>query len=184
MNHDIILKEPPASYYTTDRRESDRHDSPSLIDEPRVLFTLPYTKLIDEIANVFFPPNSVETSSGKTIEIHSSDARVDRFILFRSVWEPEFGKLILNALQDITRLVTAKYSRHFLYLTEVEKIEFLELLEKGKLTELPQYDADAQVRIFSKIHSAIAEGLFSEPGYGGNADGTGWYYSNFMTLEG
>lgn len=183
MSEAIVIKEPPARYYTTDGRSGDRHDAPSLIDDPRILFTLPYAKLIDALSNTLFPSNTVETSGGRVIEIQASDARIDRFVFFRAVWDTNFGAQFLKALQGFANLVVAKHSTHFLHLKQEERVEFLKLLEKGRLTDLHQYPAAYQKRIFRELHSAIAEGLFSEPGYGGNANGIGWYYSNFMTLE-
>ena len=181
----ILIEEPKANYYSIDKREGARNDPPAIDDNIKNLFTLPYAKLIDVISNILFPPNTIETTNGGTIKLLASDARIDRFIYFRSVWDVEFGEETYFAFRDLTQLSIAFQSIHFLGLSVDQQVGFIEKLEKGEIPpNSTLIDESRQKNIFRTIHSAITEGLFSEPGYGGNDKGLGWYYSNYMSLEG
>ena len=184
MHESIIFKEPMARHFSTDQSEGQRNDQPEISDDPRTLYTLPYAKLIDGLTDIIYPVNNVTSSSGKTITVRASEARVDRYVFFRAAWDNKFAESSLKALQVFTILVFENYQNHFIELTEDQKNEAIALLENGKLTEkLPQYDIAYQKSLFKSLHGIVSEGLFSEPGYGGNNNGIGWYYSNFMSLE-
>lgn len=155
-------------------------NTPDLSENPLNLFTLPYVELIEALADSFFPPNTVVDGSGGTHVLHASAARVDRYILFRAAWEPPFGIEIQLALRDVAAACVARHKKGFVDLSATERRFLLEDLEKEALssTEWPQ--ARPQDRAFRLIQRALVEGFLGDPGYGGNQNGMGWYYTHFM----
>lgn len=158
-------------------------DPPSDVDDPRYLFSMPFVVFIDGIADVLFPPNVVKSIQGIDHEIVASEASIDRYIMFRAVWQPNWGKDVHRALRLFAKVVESKFGKTFLLLDSAQKIEALTMLENRKFAT-KDWDSDVdQRRAFNQIREAISEGFFSEPGYGGNRAGLGWYYSNFMMIE-
>ena len=178
-----VLNAPPQRSYHRRLQNAFAIDPPSIEDDTRYLFSMPFVSLIDGIADVLFPPNTVKSVKGNKHEIIASDAAIHRYILFRAAWQPSWGEDIHTALRLFSIACEGHFGTTFLLLTSAQKNEALSLLEDR------QYDAEHwtsaidQRRAFNQIREAVAEGFFAEPGYGGNRGGLGWYYSNFMTIE-
>lgn len=157
-------------------------DSPSTETDPRYLFSLPFVELIDGVADILFPPNTIVSSKGVTYTIVASNAAIHRYVLFRAVWQKDWGVDIHEALRLFAMASERHFEKAFLLLETRSKKEALSMLEDREYdhniwnSELDQRSA------FNTIHSAVKEGFFSEPGYGGNRGGLGWYYSNFMQI--
>lgn len=159
-------------------------DTPSLTEDVRNLYTLAYAQLISSLSDVMFPRRTEKSKSGALFHLVASDARVDRYIWFRSAWQPnEFGQPLQLALRDLTAACLARYpGRHFSLLEPIEANDILNLLQSEKIPSGEWTSSQSQSETFSVIHEAIREGLFAEPGYGGNRNGIGWYYSNLMEI--
>jgi len=146
------------------------------------LYTIKCIELIDAISNVLFPPNDITNSKGEKSIIKVSDAKIDRYILMRAAWQPDsFGYPVLESLKDILNISQSYYQKNFTELLNDEQNYFIEKLEKGEFNISPSYTRKRQKEIFRIIHQSISEGLFSDPGYGGNDKEVGWFYSNFKT---
>jgi hypothetical protein len=140
--------------------------------------------LIDAVADTLFPPNDVSDTRGVVHVLRASTCRIDRHIHFRAVWQPPFGVRIQLALRDLTGACTRRFDgRHFAVAKDSEQRDILTQLQKGALppsqwaTRRPQGDA------FNSIYEAVSCGLLADPGYGGNAEAVGWFYTRFMTIE-
>ena len=158
-------------------------DRPSLEDDSKMLFTIQYVVLIRNIADCMFPPNTVTTDAGNKVTISASDALIERYVFFRSVWQPEWGQRIHLVLKQLTTSCIAKYGDHFSVLDESVKTLCLADLEKENYTKTEWPYQDRQKQAFNLIQQTMTEGFFGEPGYGGNDSGLGWYYSNFLTIR-
>lgn len=160
------------------------HDCPSLVEHPLHLYTLPYSELIDALADTLFPPNHIELEASRAHELRASDARVDRYIHFRAAWQPSFGARLQLALRDLTQASLNRFERrHFVVLTQAQRDEITAALQAGKIPLTQWTTLRPQAEAFGTIYDAICCGLMAEPGYGGNANGLGWFYTRFMTLE-
>jgi hypothetical protein len=169
--------------YSRKTPEGDIRDCPDLAENPLNLFTLPYSELIEALADALFPPNQVASRNGRQHLLKASDARVDRHIHFRAAWQPPFGVRVQLALRDLTDACLKRYKgRHFAVLTEQERVAVLNDLQKGALPPAQWATLRPQVEAFTAIYEAVSCGLIAEPGYGGNAHGIGWFYTRFMTL--
>lgn len=157
-------------------------DAPDLGEQSLNLFTLPYVQLVEALADIFYPPNSVMTSRGPRL-IRASNARVDRYILFRAAWQPEWGKALQLALRDLSAACLARHSLPFVKLDDAKRNELVSLLEKGGLASTEWLAPRPQRSAFSLLKDAVMGGLMAEPGYGGNAGGLGWAYTNFYRLD-
>ncbi|WP_169054461.1 gluconate 2-dehydrogenase subunit 3 family protein [Nitratireductor sp. XY-223] len=149
----------------------------------RYLFSMPFIGLIDAIADTLFPPNTVKSLKGADHTIVASDAMVHRYILFRATWQPDWGKDIHTALRLFSSVCDLHFGSIFPLLTEAQQKEALSMLEDRKYSDTDWNSKVDQRRAFNQIREGVAEGLFAEPGYGGNFNGLGWYYSNFMVIE-
>lgn len=159
-------------------------DSPDLTENPLNLYTLPYIEMIESIAGCFYPPNEVTATDRSKYLIKATDARIDRYILFRGAWEESFRTNLQLALRDLTETCQKVYGgKHFSNLSNSEQNNILEKLEKGDFNESEWVQKiRLQKDAFKVIYEAISAGLISDPGYGGNWHGVGWYYTNFMTI--
>ena len=140
--------------------------------------------MIESLASILFPRNTIHTKNGP-LQISALDARIDRYILFRARWEPEeFGSTLYYCLRSVGIASENLYfGRTFSSLSNLQKVSFLEKLSQEEIPVEAWPDGLAQKVVFAKIHRAISEGLLADPGYGGNADGLGWTYSNFMEAK-
>lgn len=154
-------------------------DQPVIEEDPLYLFTLPYMQLIGVLADVLFPPRKCVREKGDEV-IRASDARVDRYVLFRSAWQPDFGMQVQLALLDLTEFCIRQETSHFATLSLERQTEILEGLETGELRNWTGVGNRSATRCFEVIYGAVIEGFFGEPGYGGNDHGLGWHYSNFI----
>lgn len=169
--------------YSRKTPEGDIRDCPDLAENPLNLFTLPYSELIEALADTLFPPNQVTSRNGRQHLLKASDARVDRHVHFRAAWQPPFGAKVQLALRDLTDACVRRHAgRHFAVLTEPERAAILTELQKGALPPSHWATLRPQAEAFATIHDAVSCGLIAEPGYGGNAHGIGWFYTRFMTL--
>jgi len=169
--------------YSRKTPEGDLRDCPDLAENPLNLFTLPYSELIESLADTLFPANQVSSRNGRQHLLRASEARVDRHIHFRAAWQPPFGITIQLALRDLTEACLARsQGRHFALLTEQERVDVMKALQAGTLPAVQWRALRPQPEAFAAIYDAIACGLIAEPGYGGNAHGLGWFYTRFMTL--
>jgi hypothetical protein len=157
-------------------------DPPDLGENSINLFTLPYIELIDALANVLFPPRQVSVG-GRERTMRVRDARVDRYVMFRATWQPDFGVRIQLALRDLSEFCARCERSHFANLPLARQQAILEALEIDKLQGWSETGERSAKRCFEIVYDAITEGLFGEPGYGGNDRGLGWQYSNFMPPE-
>lgn len=157
-------------------------DPPDLHEDPKNLFTLPYVELIDSLTNILFPSRQLVVH-GNDRTIRASNARVDRYILFRAAWQPEFGIRIQLALRDLSDFCARFESSHFVILQAARQEAILERLETNSIPGWTGIGDRAANKCFDLLYETISEGLFGEPGYGGNDSGLGWQYSNFMPLE-
>lgn len=159
-------------------------DPPDLSEDPRNLYTLPYMVLLEAIADCLFPPNRVVAKDGREYELHASAARVDRFVLFRAAWEPSFGIRLQLALRDFTDACINEHGNHghFVLLSTERQTALLTELERGEIPPEHWSASRGQRQTHSVLYDAVSSGLFAEPGYGGNHNGLGWYYSNFMVI--
>lgn len=158
-------------------------DPPDLGENPLNLFTLPYMQLVETLTDVLFPPRNSLVDNEQVL-IRASAARVDRYILFRAAWQPDFAKRFQLALRDLSAATFGLEGTHFANLRPARQEAILEALE---LKALARWDAPAgreQDKCFTIIYDAISEGLLGEPGYGGNDAGLGWQYSSFMPIGG
>lgn len=162
-----------------------RHpDPPDLGIDPRNLFTLPYMELIEAIAERLFPANTISSADGSKHQIRASSARIYRYVLFRAAWTQGYGARLQLALRDFSLACKTREADHFANLPETKQDTLLSALEDGSFTS-PEWPVLRDQRdAFRTIYEAVSEGFFAEPGYGGNCNGTGWYYSNFMKLGG
>jgi len=157
-------------------------DAPDLGENPTNLFTLPYVELIDALASVMFPPRRV-TVGGSDRTMHVRDARIDRYVMFRAAWQPDFGVRIQLALRDLAEFCARCEPSHFAKLPLARQEAILEALEVDKLSGWSGTGERSAKRCFEILYDAITEGLLGEPGYGGNDRGFGWQYSNFMPAD-
>ena len=157
-------------------------DAPDTGEDILNLFTLPYSQLIETLCDILFPPRRV-TVAGLERTMRASEARIDRYIHFRAVWQPEFGKRIQLALRDLADHCARRETTHFANLTPARQEAVLEALEVDELPGWPGTGDRSARRTFQTIFEAVSEGLLGEPGYGGNDRGLGWQYSNFMPVE-
>jgi hypothetical protein len=155
-------------------------DPPEMNEEMLYLFTLPYIQLVEVLADVLFPPRATSLD-GVTGLLRASDARIDRYVLFKSAWQPEFGKRFQLALRDLTEFCVRLESTHYANLSIERQVAILEGLEQDMLPGWTGTNGRSAKRCFETIYDTISEGFFGEPGYGGNHDGIGWEYSNFIS---
>lgn len=156
-----------------------RFDSPSLEANHLNLYSLPFVQALESIALVLFPPN--RPAAAECI-ISPLDARVDRYILFRAAWQPEeFGKPLHASLRSFFHAIQAIHAGvPFPSLSPLQQEGLIERLQNGEIPDDSWPDGPSQQDVFNTIYNAISEGFFADPGYGGNLDGLGWVYSNFM----
>jgi hypothetical protein len=159
-------------------------DPPDLGEKPLNLFSLPYVQLIEALSDVLYPPNTVTDRLGGQHLVRASDARVDRYVLFRSAWDPGFGARVQLALRDLAAAADARHSDHFANLDEASQARLLIDLEAGKLTQAEWLSPREQKDQFALLFQTVTDGFFGEPGYGGNHEGRGWYYANFVQMSG
>ncbi len=186
MNTPLEQIEPSARSYSRRTVKGVHRDPPVLSENHLNLFTLPYAQLIAALAECLFPPNSVADTTGKTQVIRASDSQIERYIYFRTAWQPEFGVPLQLALRDLTEacLNGTNGKSHFVLLDDVQKSNLLGNLQAGTIAATHWRVRRNQASAFMAIYRAIAEGFFADPGYGGNVNGSGWCYSGFMTIEG
>jgi hypothetical protein len=164
-------------------------DPPDTGTDVRSIHSLPYCDLIEAITEILFPENTVKTDQGEAVVIKTRDVRVDRYILFRAVWESDFAATMQRSLADFTDMCRANWTdRHFVLLTAMEQQSFLDMISKGTCPvwtsrARSSNAAEDQTRLFAFLHTTITGGMLGEPGYGGNYRGIGWYYSNFITAK-
>lgn len=177
--------EPPLRAYSVSPAGGTPLDCPELGESPLFLFTMAYSELIDAIADTLFPPNQVVDRKGAPHLLKASEARIDRHVHFRAAWQPSFGSRVQLALRDLTQACLSRFGdRHFAIATDAERAEILTELQKGALPPAEWAIARAQKEAFSTIYEAVSCGLLADPGYGGNLNATGWFYTGFMTIEG
>lgn len=157
-------------------------DPPDLGENPLNLFTLPYVQLIETLSDVLYPPNEVTDATGRPHVVRASEARIDRYVLFRSAWEPSFGARVQLALRDLAAAADARHGRHFSNLDPADQARLLSDLEADRLTPHEWMSPRGQREQFAILFQTVTDGFFGEPGYGGNHEGRGWYYSNFMKM--
>lgn len=158
-------------------------DPPDLEENPLNLYTLPYMELVESVAECFYPPNEVTATDGRKYLLKVSDARVDRYILFRAAWEEPFRRELQLALRDLTEACLLRLGgKHFAHLSTTEQTDILTTLEEGKFSNSEWTVNRSQKQAFKTIFEAVSCGLMADPGYGGNHRGIGWYYTNFMTV--
>ena len=157
-------------------------DPPDLGEKPINLFTLPYVELIDALANTLFPPRRVVVG-GRERTMNARDARIDRYVMFRAAWQPDFGVRLQLSLRDLAEFCSRCERTHFAKLPPARQQAILEMLEVDQLPGWSGIGQRSAKRCFDIIYDAITEGLLGEPGYGGNDRGIGWQYSNFMPVE-
>lgn len=180
MGEELGLK---SRRYSRKSPVGDIRDCPDLAENPLNLFTLPYSELIETLADTLYPPNQIESHNGRQRLLRASEARIDRHIHFRAAWQPPFGIRTQLALRDLTDACLKRYKgRHFAVLPEHKRVDVLTVLQKGALPTSQWGTLRPQAEAFAAIHEAISCGLMAEPGYGGNAQGIGWFYTRFMTL--
>lgn len=178
---------PPARnrrYHRVLPRVSHHLDTPSRTEDPLNLFTLPYMELLEAIAETLFPPNQVKDVQGDMHILRASDARVDRYVMFRSAWDHDFHHTIQLALLDITNLCFKRHNNSFVHLTDQQKEGILRDIENGQVSDVewPLPPPRTAEITFELIYYAVLGGLLGEPGYGGNAQQLGWYYVNFKKI--
>lgn len=139
-------------------------------------------QLVDTLADLFFPPRHVGPAQQQKI-IRASTARVDRHVLFRSAWEPDFGTRLQLALRDLSEFCARSEPSHFANLAPARQEAILEALEVGSLAGWTGTGPRDAKTTFDVLYDAISAGLFAEPGYGGNAGGLGWQYANFIAAR-
>lgn len=152
---------------------------PNLQENPLNLFTTPYCDLIDQITARLFPDNVKISASGKKVRLKSTNARIDRFILLKAAWIPQFNITLQLALRDFTESCLKRNKQHFSSLPFQIQDQMLEHLELGEFTNAEWRVLRGQKEAFAIIYDAITEGFFADPGYGGNHQRVGWKYSNF-----
>lgn len=158
-------------------------DPPVLDGDPRNLFSLPYVECIEAIADRLFPEKSVTLADGTMRLLRASDARIDRYVLFRATWTPAFAKTLQLALRDFNEACIEREGAHFARLSVQQQDTVLVILESGKFADTEWRVLRSQLDAFKAIYDAVCEGFFGEPGYGGNLGGIGWFYSNFKPIE-
>lgn len=157
-------------------------DCPELAENPTLLYTLAYSELIESLADTLFPPNTVTDSCGQQVQLTASTARVDRHIHFRAAWQPPFALRMQLALRDLTQASLNRFNKHFRQLGTLEREDILSLLQKGNLPSTEWTTLRSQSDAFNAIYEGVSCGLMAEPGYGGNANGLGWFYTSFMEI--
>jgi len=174
----------PLRAYSVQSAEAPISDCPDLGENPLLLFTLAYSELIETLADTLFPPNEVVDNRGATHILKASACRIDRHIHFRAAWQPSFGIRIQLALRDLTEACTKRFSgRHFAVSKESERLDVITQLQLGALPPTQWATTRSQTDAFNSIYEAISCGLLTDPGYGGNDQALGWYYTRFMTIE-
>lgn len=156
-----------------------RPNEPALEENPLLLYTLAYCELIEELADTFFPPNSMAQGSGSTLPAIASSARADRYVHCRAAWEPSFGVKTQLALRDLSAAAKLSHGQSFANLGIPERNALLSALKNNALTATVWTSPRSQSETFDAIHDAVTAGVFADPGYGGNADGVGWRYAQF-----
>lgn len=175
-NYRQILDKPQLSYHLPFTQET-----PSLTEDRRNLFTRAYVDLIEAIATELFPDTQIETDKN-TYTLSAASARVDRYILFRTIWDDSFGNKFQKYLLYLSiSCMDNNNEKHFVQLTAEERCKFLTALQETKLA-VWRFEDVGQKEIFSEVFDAISDGMFADPGYGGNYRGIGWYYSRFMPI--
>lgn len=174
----------PLRAYSVQSASESASDCPDLGENPLLLFTLAYSELIEAIADTLFPPNEVVDSKGKAHILKASTCRIDRHIHFRAVWQPPFGIRIQLALRDLTEACTKRFGGcHFAIAKESERLDIFTQLQAGALPPAQWTTTRSQTDTFNSIYEGVSCGLLTDPGYGGNAQAIGWYYTRFMTIE-
>lgn len=156
---------------------------PDLEADPRNLFSLPYVECIEAIADRLFPEKSVTLPDGTARMLRASDARIDRYVLFRATWTPDFAKTLQLALRDLNEACIEREGTHFARLSSQQQDAVLSLLEREELSDTEWRVLRSQRDAFRAVYDAVCEGFFGEPGYGGNLEGIGWFYSNFKSSD-
>jgi hypothetical protein len=157
-------------------------DLPDLKADPRNLFSLPYVECIEAIADRLFPEKNVTTADGTVRLLRASDARIDRYVLFRATWAPTFATTLQLALRDFNEACIEREGVHFARLSDQQQDAVLAILESGTFADAEWRVLRSQRDAFRAIYDAVCEGFFAEPGYGGNRGGIGWLYSNFKPI--
>ncbi|TIL65616.1 gluconate 2-dehydrogenase subunit 3 family protein [Mesorhizobium sp.] len=157
-------------------------DAPDLAPDPRNLFSLPYMACVEALADRLFLEKVVTLDDGSMRQLRAADARIDRYVLFRATWTPAFGERLHLALRDFNAACIEREGSHFANLSASTQDALLAALEKGDFSQSEWSVLHSQRDAFRTIYDAVCEGLFGEPGYGGNHGGIGWYYSNFKPI--
>jgi hypothetical protein len=150
-------------------------EPPDLGEKPLNLFTLPYVQLLEAITDRLFPPNTLQGPSGTGYILHASEARIDRYILFRAAWSPPFGATLQLALRDLAATCQVRHGTHFTNPAGADQVALLTALAKGSFTAAEWTVERSQQEAFTTFHDAVCADLLAEPGYGGNHNGLGWY---------
>jgi hypothetical protein len=162
---------------------------PDLDEDPRLLFTLAYSELIESLASTLFPPNEIVTGCGEVLRICPGELRPDRYVHFRAAWQPSFGVLAQISLRDLSAMSQRAFAgRHFAELGAADREGFLRRMSVGlvstwTIVRRSPYPDEDQKALFSFLYDMILAALFGEPGYGGNHQGLGWVYANFRDLS-
>lgn len=157
-------------------------DCPELGENHLYLFTIAYSELMESIADTLFPPNTINDGAGNPHLLKASDARIDRHVHFRAAWQPAFGVRVQLALRDLTEACLNRFGHHFAVAKGDQQLELLTLLQKGALPPSQWKTLRPQADAFGAIYEAVSCGLLAEPGYGGNSEGIGWFYTRFMNI--
>ena len=133
------------------------------------------------LADTLFPPNPASNNDDGQVCVVSSDARVDRYIHCRAAWEPAFGQTIQLALRDLSSAAKLVHSKTFFDLAPAQRIDLIASLQSSSIPTASWNSPRQQKATFDALHDAVASGVFADPGYGGNCEGIGWRYSQFIT---
>jgi hypothetical protein len=161
-------------------REFRGLNEPTLEENPLFLYTMAYCDLIDALADTLFPRNLVSDGAGGQVLAGGSDARVDRYIHCRAAWDSAFASQLQLALRDLSAAAKLAYGKIFFGLAAAERNALITALQVGSIPPTSWDSPRQQKATFDTLHDAVASGMFADPGYGGNVEGVGWRYSQFI----
>lgn len=98
---------------------------------------------------------------------------------------PGVPELIRDALTNLDRAARAKVQRHFLSLQPVERRSLLQLMQRGAIDWLPDWEEQSQRAAFNQLAMTLVKAYYAHPtvwseiGYAGPAYPRGYVRSEF-----
>lgn len=91
----------------------------------------------------------------------------------------EWQGVYREGIRTLNTYTTERYGGNFFELTETDQDTVTEALANGEIPGFGDSDEETSESFFTVVWSHTAEGMFSDPVYGGNRDAVGWKLIGF-----